>query len=157
LSIDVRLYKVLKSRLSSILKIISKYGIQCNVSPEELLIYLESSTYENDIVRLDNIWNNELLLLHEVAEICFLKRIGYIVSRNIIIEAYPDTYHAHLEALDIELAEAERQGKQDWIIKRCKDLESYLNDPYLPSNLETFVHKLINKYCNINAKIEYKE
>ena len=26
-------------------------------------------------------------------------------------------------------------------------LESYLEDPYLPSNLEAYVHELISKYC----------
>ncbi len=144
--------KVLGSRLVSILSLLSEYGVQCNASSEELLTYLQSPTYEGDAVKLEEISNNELLLLHELVEICFLKRMGHAISRDIIIDAYPDTYYAHLAAMDMELAEAERQGKQDWIIRRCKDLESYLNDPYLPTSLETLVYQLINKYCNKNIE-----
>jgi hypothetical protein len=74
--------------------------------------------------------------------------MGYIISENTVMEAYSDTYYAHLEALNIELAEAEKQDKCDWITRRCKDLRSYLTDPNLPSNMEAHVHKLISKYCN---------
>ncbi len=150
--IDEEQCRVLESRLVSILSLLLKYGVQCNVSSGELLTYLQSPTYESNAVKLEEILNNELLLLHEVAEICFLKRMGHTISRDIIINAYPDTYYAHLTAMDIELAEAERQGKQDWITRRCKDLEGYLNDPYLPTSLEALVYKLINKYCNENIE-----
>ena len=138
----------MRSRLTSVLGVLLRYGVQCNVSFEELLAYLEGPSYEDDTTQLNDILSDELLLLHEVAEICFLKRMGYIISKNTIMEAYPDTYRAHLEALDLELAEAKRLGKYDWIMRRCRDLASYLNDPYLPSSLEAFVCKLISLYCS---------
>ena len=138
----------IKSRLASVLGILLRYGVQCNVSFEELLAYLEGPSYEDDTIQLNDILSDELLLLHEVAEICFLKRMGYIISQNTIMEAYPDTYRVHLEALNIELAEAEKLGRYNWITRRCKDLTSYLNDPNLPSNLEVLVYKLISRYCS---------
>jgi hypothetical protein len=67
----MRQYKALESWLAGILRLLLRYGIQCNVSPEELLTYLKSPTYENDAVKLEEILNNELPLLHEAAEIRF--------------------------------------------------------------------------------------
>ena len=64
--------------------------------------------------------------MHKAVEICFLKKMDCSITQNTVIEAYLYTYYVHLETLDIELAEAEKQGKQDWIEKRCKDLESWL-------------------------------
>jgi hypothetical protein len=79
--------KVLESRLATVLSLLSKYGVQCNVSSKELLTYLQSPTYEKDAVKLEEILNKDLLLLHEVAKICFLKKAGHAISRNIIINA----------------------------------------------------------------------
>ncbi len=124
-----------------------RYGIRCDVSFEELLSYLNAPSYEEDTISLDEILNEELLL-HEVAEMRFLKNLGYKINRNTILDAYPDTYRAHLEAMNIELAEAKRMGKLDWIMRRCKDLEEYLSDPYLPRDLEPVVHILIGRYCS---------
>jgi hypothetical protein len=58
-----------------------KYGIQCNVSFEELLTYLEAPSYEDDTIKLNEILSDELLFLHEVAEICFLKKMGYTITK----------------------------------------------------------------------------
>ena len=63
------------------------------------------------------------------------------------MEAYPDTYQAHPAALDIELAEAERLGRLDWVARRCRDLASYLDDPFLPLGMEDTVNSLISRYC----------
>ncbi|MET1159619.1 MAG: hypothetical protein ABWW65_01535 [Thermoprotei archaeon] len=154
MAVNAKQYKALESRLVIVLRLLSRYEILCNVSLEELLTYLVNPTYEDDVIELDNILYNELLLLHEAAEICFLKRRGYTISRNTIMEVYPDTYYAHLEALNIELAEADKRGEHNWIEKRCRDLKSYLNDPYLPSSLEALVYRLINRYCNRNSGIK---
>ena len=72
-------------------------------------MYLEGPSYEDDTVHLSNILDNELFFLHEVAEICFLKEIGYKITRSTIMEAYPDTYHVHLKALKVELNEARKR------------------------------------------------
>jgi len=140
--------QALESRLASALRILRQYGVHCNISPGELLAYLEGPTYEDDTVRLSDILSNDLFFLHEVAEICLLKRMGYKISRSTVMEAYPDTYYAHLEAINIELAEAREKGRYKWIEMRCRDLTSYLSDPNLPSNLEARIQKLINHYCN---------
>ena len=83
-------------KLGDTLGILAKHGIRCSVSLRELLIYLRAPSYEEDSIKLDDILSNELLLLHEIAEICLLKRMGYTISSYITIEAYLNTYHAPL-------------------------------------------------------------
>ncbi|OWJ54914.1 hypothetical protein Pdsh_04200 [Pyrodictium delaneyi] len=133
--------------LREVLERLREYGLRCSVSPEELLAYIQGPSYEDDRVTQEEILGEELLLLHEAAEICILKNMGYRITRGTVVEAYPDTYRAHLIALGIELAEAERLGRLDWIARRCRDLASYFDDPHLPSGMEDAVSQLISRYC----------
>jgi len=91
--------------------------------------------------------SSDILMLHEVAEICILKSMGYSIDENTIIRAYSDTYRAHLEALRIELREAREEGLNGWVEVRCRDLQTYLEDPYLPKSLEEVVRGLIEDLC----------
>lgn len=125
----------------------SAYGIDCDLSCEELLDYLSGPTYEEDTIGLEEVFSNELLLLHEVAEACILKSMGYGIGRDTVMEARQHTYSAHLRAMDIELSEALKGKNLKHIRRRCRDLNSYLSDPYLPSSLVDKVHELIFKYC----------
>ena len=136
-----------RERLSTVLRLLRGYGLECSVSYGELLTYLNAPSYEDDRVTVDEVLANELLLLHEVAEICILKKWGYRITRSIIMEAYPDTYSAHLKALEIELEEARKRGMDTWVKRRCNDLTSYLEDPYLPPDLKSPVRNLISRYC----------
>ena len=133
--------------LKSVIDKLRRHGLDCEVSLGELLRYLAAPSYEDDRIAVEEVAGNELLLMHEVAEICMLKRLGYRVTENILLEAYPDTYWAHLEAITIELREARRQGRIGWIKRRCRDLTSYLDDPYLPKWLEKRVHSLLDEFC----------
>jgi len=144
---------IFKQRLSSTLnRLREAYGIACNLSVEELTSYLEAPSYENDTLSVAEILGDELLLLHEVAEACILKAQGYAISRNAVISAYPDTYRAHLQAMEVELEEATRRGLSHHRDMRCRDLASYLEDPMLPEELRPKVYSLLEKYCHSSGK-----
>jgi len=125
----------------------SAYGINCDLSCGELLDYLVGPTYEEDTVGAEEVLSDELLLLHEVAEACILKSMGYGIGKDTVKEAHQHMYSAHLRAMDIELSEALKRKNLKHIRRRCRDLNSYLSDPYLPSSLVDKVHELIFKYC----------
>ncbi len=134
--------------LGEVFKLLSStYGINCDLSCEELLGYISGPTYEEDTVGVDEVFSNELLLLHEVAEVCALKSIGYGIGSDTVMKAYPHTYSAHLKAMDVELSEALKRNNLKHIKERCRDLRSYLSDPHLPNNLASKVQELIHKYC----------
>jgi len=46
------------------------------------------------------------------------------------------------------LTEAEKLGKLDRVARRCRDLASYLDDPYLPPGIEDAMRRLISRYCD---------
>jgi len=92
-------------------------------------------TYEDEVISVEEIVNNDLLFLHEVIETCVLKSLGYSIDKDTVMRAYPDTYYAHLKAIEIELIEANNRDNRVHIEKRCMDLRTYLDDPYLSKNL----------------------
>ncbi len=124
-------------------------GYDCVVSVDDFINYLKSPVYEEDIYRLEDILGNKYLLYHELLEISFLKKLGYSIDYSIIRRAYPDTYRAHLEAIDKELEIALKNRDYSWISRRLKDLESYLQDPFLPKILIDRVYSLIHKYSSM--------
>ncbi len=106
--------------LSQVLELLSSaYGIDCDLSCGELLDYLSGPTYEEATVGVEEVFNNELLLLHEVAEACILKSMGHGIGRETVMEAYPHTYSAHLKAMDVELSEALKRNNLKHVKKRC--------------------------------------
>jgi len=128
------------------------YGLECDASVRELIEYLTGLRYEEDTTTLDDVFRSWLLTLHEVAEICILKSWGFDIGQDTVVKAYPHTYRAHLAAMEIELREALRIGAPKHLESRCRDLETYLSDPYLPRGLEKEVTKLINELCNTVKK-----
>ncbi len=141
------LAEVLKKGLLEALSALRSYGLSCSASVEELVEYLSGPSYEDDRIGLSEIASNPLLLLHEVAEMCVLKSMGYTIDRETVVRAYPDTYRAHLLAMEIELLEATRLGDRNYVARRCADLESYLSDPALPSNCVEIVKRLMDRFC----------
>jgi len=135
------------SRIGEILRKLSKYRITCYVSAYELSAYLQGPTYTGDKISAEIILGNDLLLLHEVAEICVLKSMGYSIDEETIVRAYPVTYRAHLEAMRVELRVASEEGLSGWVEARCRDLQSYLEDPSLFRGLEKLVESLIKEFC----------
>ncbi len=134
--------------LSQMLELLSSaYGIDCDLSCGELLDYLSGSIYEEDTVGVEEVFSNEILLLHEVAEACILKSMRYGVGWETVMEAYPHTYSVHLKAMDVELSEALKRGNLEHVRRRCVDLHSYLSDSYLLGDLVSMVSEPIVKYC----------
>ena len=139
---------MLKDKLKGILEYLRvRYGLDCDLSYSELISYLTAESYERDKVSVEQILKSDLYLIHEVSEACIIKRLGYKLNREVILRAYPKTYEAHLKAMEIELKEALDRGFIQHLRQRCKDLNSYLEDPLLPRNLKPLVFKLTNKYC----------
>lgn len=136
-----------EERLKAALEVLRGYGLECSLTCGELLAYLSGPTYTGDRVTAEQVMNSDLLFLHEVAEACILKGMGYVVDESAVTRAYPDTYRAHLKAMEVELLEAEKRGRLDHVAERCRDLESYVEDPLLPEDLRPALAELAQRYC----------
>ena len=94
---------VILGKINKALGILRNYGISCELIPEEFLKYVTAPTLTGDTTHLNDIIENDLLVLHEVAEICEFKKRGISVDKNIFIK-HPDlAYKLHLKVMKIEL------------------------------------------------------
>jgi len=142
------MFSDVSSRIRRALDRLSRYGVVCSIGVDELLAYLRGPTYSGDRTPAEAVLSSDILMLHEVAEICILKSMGYSIDENTVLRAYPDTYRVHLEALRVELREAFEEGLNEWVEARCRDLQTYLKDPHLPKSLEGVVRSLIEDFCS---------
>ncbi len=122
------------------------FGFDGCVSAEEIVEYLNADSYEDDLFALRDIVKNEYLLLHEIVEVCCIKKRGVKISKYVILKNPGLVYECHLKAIDRELEYAKENGDFEWISKRAKDIKSYLEDPFLPENLRDEVKRLIEKW-----------
>ena len=125
---------------------IKMYGKEDCVTPEEIVEYLNADKYQNDIYTLQSVLSNEYLILHEILEVCCIKKRGVEISKNVIMDNRELVYMCHLEAIDGELEYAWKMRDYEWIKKRVTDIESYIDDPALPQNLRKKVRELIEKW-----------
>ncbi len=128
-------------------QMLRKLNVDGEVTWDELDTYLHAYTYEDDQYSVEDIFENEILLLHEIFEILCLKKKGLKITRDVIIKNRKDVYECHLNAIDKELNMALRELRRAWIKKRVDDLMSYLSDPCLPEELRDNVKNLILKYA----------
>ncbi len=132
------------------------------VSPQELMDYLSAESYEEDLIGIDRILEDDLLLLHEIVEISELKRMGFAISPRILMKAYPKTYEAHLTALEVEIKVAAHLGRCDRLQGRISDLSTYLDDEYLPAylrgkviELRRYAKSLLVESCHENISMTW--
>jgi hypothetical protein len=71
-----------------------------DVTYQELYNYLSGKTPTSDIIDFNHVVGNEYYLLHEIIEICELKKQRINVSGEVVIKYY---HEAHIDALDKEL------------------------------------------------------
>jgi len=124
-------------RIGELIESLSKRtGRKFKVSPKELWMYLHAETYEEDIFTPNGILSNDYLLFHELVEIECLKGMGLEITPRVIIENPETVYECHLKALEEELKFALKKGDAEWVKKRLRDTESYLEDENLPEKLK---------------------
>ena len=133
-------------KIKKLCKELSEQGIYCNAEPDEFITYLTATSYETDSFTTRDILDNKYLLIHELIEITILKSKGYSIDKEVFKKAFPDSYEAHLDAIDLELYIASKNGDFDWIKRRINDLRTYLDDPLLPIHLVDKVKNIINRY-----------
>lgn len=122
----------------------SRFGYECLVSLEELLMYLSAPSYEEDVIGLEEIASNRYLCLHEVIEASILKEKGVVIDKDVFSKRnIPLVYKAHLEALKVELKVSAKERNLQWIKRRIKDLLSYLVDPHLPEGFDKEVYRIL--------------
>ena len=118
-----------------LLRVLDKYGYRCYASLSELEVFLTAETIYPD-ASIEEILGNEALLLHELIELCEIKKLGVKVSWKMFIKHPTEAYIAHLSSLRIELPIALEENWVEFIEMYAESIKTYLEDPYLPRELE---------------------
>jgi len=96
-----------------------KFNYTCDgVSYNELCSYLTGETPTSDIIDFESVIGNEYYFIHEIIEICELKKRGIAINEETVTKYYPEVYEAHIEALDKELNYALIKNDLEWIKDR---------------------------------------
>ena len=134
-------------KLCTCVKILKRFGHDCNVSEKELMTYLTADTPYPDLSS-KAILSDDLWLIHELIEINELKKMGIaITGKDLIMKNLEKVYEAHLKALKLELLIAQKLGRLDHIERSFKNLKNIVhNDPLIPSHLRSAFKDMLEKY-----------
>ena len=132
-------------------KLLEKHGykLPVKVSAEDLIKYFEAETPYPDI-SLAEVLKEPLLVVHELVELSEIKKRGFKIDKDIIVRYHEEIYEIHLKAAEIELEIALKENRLDYVAKRIKAVESWLNDPLLPPWLKEDCKRL---YTTFKQKI----
>ena len=118
----------------------------CEISFEELLIYILAPTETGGTVNPIEILTNKYYLFHELVEICFLKRWGVPIDKYTILMNPGRTYEAHYYAIKEELSLAREEGDYEWIKFRLNHVRDYLDDPNASRILKDKFRRLLEVF-----------
>jgi hypothetical protein len=109
-----------------------------DVSAKEFYDYMTGEIFSDDSTTLRDVLGNEYIMIHELAEISELKKIGRKIDKHVIMETPKiPFYTTHLNAMETELKYALYKGDTYWTkIRLRQHKESVLDDdPNLPEEL----------------------
>ena len=134
-------------KLHTCVKILKRFGYDCNVSEKELMTYLTADTPYPDLSS-KAILSDDLWLIHELIEINELKKMGIaITGKDLIMKNLEKVYEAHLKALKLEILIAQKLGRLDHIERSFKNLKNIVHsDPLIPSHLRSAFKDMLEKY-----------
>ena len=152
------LYEGILVKIKGALNILERYGYKCgNVKAKELYTYVNGRTPTGDTIGIQDVLENEYYLIHEIVEICELKKLGVAMEEDTVIKHYPEVYRAHIKALDLELTHALKKNDHKWLESRLKIITSQLNfdigilekylEPKEVGRIKVMMNSLVEKYA----------
>jgi len=119
-----------------------------NVSTKELYDYMTGETFSGDKTTLREVLNSEYLMIHEVAEISELKKMGRKIDKRVIVDSPKAViYKAHFFAQELEMDYAFKKKDYTWLKLRIGHHKLVLlDDPNLPENLKPRAQEIYDKF-----------
>ncbi len=115
---------------------------------QEFYDYLTGETFTGDRITLRQILGNEYLMLHEVVEVCELKRLGVAIDKDTTMTAdKTKIYSAHLAAMDFELGYSLLLEDYYWLRHRLgHHFKMVKKDEHLPDSLKARAKKILDDF-----------
>ncbi len=133
-------------------RIIISLGYEAtHVSAREFHDWMTGVIFSEDATTLQDVLDNEYLMVHELVEISELKKMGYKITKRVIVESPREAiYKAHFFAQDFEMNYALTKKDLSWVKERFEHHKRMLyDDPDLPIELRPTAQAIYDKYLKI--------
>lgn len=153
---DKLLFRAISAKTRKTKKALKQIGYDAaDVSVKEFYDYMTGEIFSEDTTTLLDVLGNEFLMVHELAEMSELKRMGRTIDKRVIVNS-PKTviYEAHFKAMELELEYAMFKKDYFWAKIRLKQhKESVLeDDPNLPESLRPRGEEIFHKFKDLVKK-----
>ena len=125
-----------------------------SISAKEFHDFMTGETFSEDIITLRDVLDSEFLMMHELAEMSELKKMGRTINKRTVMES-PKTviYEAHFTAMEYELNYALLKREYSWIETRLEQHKLVLlDDPHLPEELKPRGNAILERFRNLIRK-----
>ncbi len=110
--------------------LLRRHGYPCDVSMEDFTRWLNTDTpYPNP--SFDEVVSNRFYVVHELAEIAEVRRMGLRITKDVILRHMVEVDHAHEKAADAEFAIAHACGAKGHLKMRRRHVRAWAVDPML--------------------------
>jgi len=136
------------TKIKEATRILKQLGYESeHISAEEFYDYMTGETPTGDVITLNDVLVNEFLMIHEVAEISELKKMGIPINKQTVMSFHPKVYKAHFTATEYELNHALNKKDYAWLEFRLNHAKDWLEDDYLPKELAPRCKSIIKKFA----------
>jgi len=144
----------LSRRLRKAHRLLSKLGIDVDVTLDELIIHLTAPRFGCGR-SLVEVLEKDYSLLREVLLIKWLKSRGYRISYETYVGAHNEVFRGALETLDKTL-ELLCSNSTDECTEMLEEVEEYVKDPYVPLEARLIASRIYEKYRTSEYELSRK-
>jgi len=120
-------------------RLLKSQGFDCETTAEELKRWFQADTPYDKDMKLEDILETPLIVVHELVEIDNVKRMGLVLTKNVIVENLQKVDDAHLNAAEVELKLAVSLRDIAHIKDRLDDIKAWSEDlSVTPENRENY-------------------
>jgi len=150
---DEAMFSKIETGITEATRILEQLSYETEqISPKEFYDYMTGETPTGDVITLHDVLENEFLMVHEVVEMCELKKEGTPINRQTVMNLYPRTYEIHFTAMGYELTYALYKKDFRWIRRRLSLFKDWFDDPNLPKRLIPKYKAMLRKFSNMLQK-----
>ena len=131
---EAHLRELVQEKLAEAERLLELVDYKNLTSADDILLYYSADTFYEDL-SLEQVLQNIFLVVHELVEISEIKKMNLQLTKDVILKNPSKIYKAHLIAAEKEFKIAFLLGNIEHLKRRRNDVENWLSDPYLPSDL----------------------
>ena len=131
-------------------------GLDVDSTADDLIDWFDTELPFPDIT-LGEVVLNPLLVVHELVEIDEMLKMGFTLTKDVIMKNPEEVDDAHLKAAEIEVRVAHSIGAAEHIRDRIKDMENWCVDKALSEDRKAGYRRLLATTKDYLFELEHKQ